>query len=132
MIGPKVAKLTRKEERAAYDDVTARDGGRCVRCGSAGPVERDHRQNRDSWNTTPGNLQLLGGPFGCGCHLWKTEHPEDAVREGFAVPKWARPTLWPAWRHGVGWVVYFDAPVDGKWWREITESTAELLRVGGE
>lgn len=132
MIGPKVPKLTRKEERSAYDAVTTRDAGRCVRCGLPGPVERDHRQNRDAWNTTPANLQLLGGPFGCGCHLWKTDNHVDAVREGFAVPKWARPEVWPAFRFGVGWVLYFDTPVGGMWWREITESTAEILRGGVE
>ncbi|MDF2046208.1 hypothetical protein P2P98_08560 [Microbacterium sp. Kw_RZR3] len=132
MIAPKVPKLTREEERAAYEAVTTRDAGRCVRCGLSGPVERDHRQNRDAWNTTPANLQLLGGPFGCGCHLWKTEHPEDAFREGFGVPRWARPELWPAWRFGVGWVLYFDTPVGGEWWREITEATADMLRGGAE
>lgn len=130
MIGPKRQKLTRREERAAYDAVTERDQGVCVRCGKPGPVERDHRQNRDPFNTVPSNLQCLGGAFGCGCHPWKSEHPEAAIREGFAVPKWARPELWPAYRHDVGWVIYYDEPINGAWWREITESTAHMLMNG--
>lgn len=132
MIGPKRAKLTQRQEREAYELVTTRDAGRCVRCGSNGPTERDHRQNRDPFNTVPSNLQLLGGPFGCGCHQWKTTNPAAAVLEGFAVPGWAHPETWPGYRHDVGWVVYFDAPVDGAWWREITETTADLLMSGGD
>lgn len=133
MIAPKVPKLTLAETRAAYANVTARDLGRCVRCGAFGQVERDHRQNRDPWNTVVSNLQLLGGAFGCGCHRWKTENPALAVREGFAVPRWARPGLWPAWRHDVGWVLYFDAPDDaGDWWQTISQATADFLMNEGE
>lgn len=126
MIGPKMPKLTAAEERLAYALATERDNGRCVRCGLAGPVERDHRQNRDAWNTVASNLQCLGGAFGCECHRWKTEHPAEAVRDGFAVPRWARPELWPAWRIDVGWVLYDD---EGGW-KRITESTAHLLMDG--
>lgn len=133
MIGPKRVKLTARQERDAYRDVTARDREMCVRCGSTGPTERDHRQNRDPFNTVPSNLQLLGGAFGCGCHQWKTEHPTLALLEGFTVPRSQRPELWPAWRADVqSWVIYFDAPdADGKWWREITHTTADLLMRGG-
>jgi hypothetical protein len=97
-------------------------------------VERDHRQNRQPGNTVVSNLQLLGGAFGCRCHQFKSEHPSLALLEGFAVPRWARPELWPAWRHDVGgWVLYFDAPdPDGRWWEPITEATAHLLMNGGE
>lgn len=132
MIGPKIRKLTAAQEREAYKLVTERDNGTCVRCGHRGPTERDHRQNRDPFNTVPSNLQLLGGPFGCGCHKWKTENPAAAVLEGFAVPSWARPELWPAWRHDVGWVLYFDTPdSDGAWWKQISQATADLLMNGG-
>jgi hypothetical protein len=128
VIGPKIPKLTLAQTRTAYADVTARDMGRCVRCGAFGQVERDHRQNRDPWNTVVSNLQLLGGPFGCGCHQWKTENPAVAVEEGFAVPRWARPVLWPAWRHDAGWVLYFDAPdVEGEWWQPVSLGNAEFL-----
>jgi hypothetical protein len=132
VIVPKRPKLTERQEKEAYAAVTLRDQGRCVRCGATGPVERDHRQNRDPYNTVVSNLQLLGGPFGCGCHLFKTEHPAAAVLEGFAVPRWARPEVWPAWRYDVGgWVIYLDAPdEDGKWWQEIKQSTADLLMRG--
>ena len=133
MIGPRVPKLTPAQEKSAYAAVTLRDEGRCVRCGRVGDVERDHRQNRDAFNTVPSNLQLLGGAFGCGCHKWKTENPAAAVLEGFAVPRWARPEWWPAWRADVhSWVLYFDTPdTHGNWWTEITGSTADLLMKGG-
>ncbi|MBG9885167.1 hypothetical protein ABE10_00910, partial [Bacillus toyonensis] len=61
-----------------------------------------------------------------GCHKWATEHPAEAVRDGFAVPRWARPELWPAWRIDAGWVLYDD---EGGW-KQITESTAHLLMEG--
>lgn len=133
MIGPRLPKQTEREKRAAYNLVTQRDKGICVRCGSTGPTERDHRQNRDPFNTVPSNLQLLGGPFGCGCHLWKTENPEEAMRTGFSVPSWERPELWPAWRVDVGgFVLYFDGPDEyGRLWRGITQATADLLMNGG-
>ncbi|WP_336633674.1 MULTISPECIES: HNH endonuclease signature motif containing protein [unclassified Microbacterium] len=91
-------------------------------------MQRDHRQNRQSGNTVVCNLQCL-----CpGCHLWKGKNPAQAVQEGFAVPRWARPEVWPGFRTGVGWVVYFDGPdVDGEWWRVIAPSTATLLMRGG-
>lgn len=132
-VGQKRPKLTKAEERRAYDSATARDNGQCQRCGLFAPTDRDHRQNRTAWNTTPANLQLLGGAFGCGCHKWKTENPADAVRTGFTVPAWADPTEWPARRYGVGWVLYFDQPDErGHWWKEISAIEAvALLRNGG-
>ena len=135
MIGPKQAKPTKAQERAAYDATTARDEGKCVRCGWCGNTQRDHRQNRDGFNTVPSNLQLLCGPHGDepGCHLWKTRNPAAAIEEGFACPRWARPEWWPAWRLGVGWVLYFDAPdPEGRWWTEITDATATLLMREGK
>jgi len=126
MIGPRAHKLTPAQEKHAYNLATERDQGRCVRCGARGDVERDHRQNRTAFNTVVANLQCLGGPFNCGCHLWKTENPSAAILEGFAVPRWAHPELWPAWRHGVGWVIYDDAGG----WQPINESTADLLMKG--
>lgn len=126
MIGQKIPKLTVTEEQRAYDACTERDQGRCQRCGLWGPTDRDHRQGRTAWNTTPANLHLLGGAFGCQCHVWKTLNPADAVRQGFAVPRWADPLEWPAYRYGVRWVLYFDEPVDGEWWRVI--SNAEVAQ----
>jgi len=132
-IGQKRPKLTPKQERQAYEIATTRDHGQCQRCGFFGPTDRDHRQNRDAYNTTPANLQLLGGDFGCGCHRWKSEHPAAAVERGFAVPRWADPLEWPAWRHGVGWVLYLDAPgADGRWWRSITPDEARARMLGGD
>lgn len=125
MIGPKETRPTKAEERKAYADCTERDGGKCVRCGWYGNVQRDHRKNRSQqgW-TTVANLQLLCAP----CHLWKGANVTAAVLEGFAVPGFARPELWPAWRILVGWVTYFDEPdADGNWWAEITTATADML-----
>ena len=126
--GQKPVRPAKADERRAYADATTRDNSRCVKCDAFG-IERDHRKNRSQggW-TTVANLQGLCPP----CHVWKTQNPTAALLEGFAVPSWARPELWPGWREGVGWVVYFDAPdVDGSWWRPVTESTADLLMNGG-
>lgn len=123
MIGPRPVKLTPRQERESYAIVTERDQGRCQRCGRFGPVERDHRQNRDAYNTVPSNLQCL-----CrSCHQWKTENPVAAILEGFAVSRYARPELWPAWRYDVGWVIYDDTGG----WQEISQATADLLMNGG-
>ena len=135
MIGPKPAKHSKVQEQAAYDATTERDDGKCVRCDWYGTVHRDHRKNRSQGGlTVVSNLQLMCGPHGDdpGCHHWATVNPTAALLEGFAVPSYARPELWPAWRHGVGWVLYFDAPdVDGAWWQAITETTADLLMNEG-
>ena len=140
MIGQKRPKLTKRQEDAAYTDATLRDGGnefnnigQCQMCGRFGPCDRDHRQNRDAWNTTPANLQLLGSAFGCGCHKWKTENPTEAERLGFSVPRWADPLTWPGFRHGVGWVRYFDEPDDaGRWWEPLTVDQAVALMLRKE
>lgn len=125
-LGFRRPKLTKAQERRAYEIVTARDGGRCQRCGFFGGCERDHRQNRDPFNTVPSNLHLLCGPFNPRqCHKYMTERPAEAMSEGFAVPRYGDPLEWPAWRFGVGWVLYFDEPNDrGEWWRQITELEA--------
>lgn len=120
MIGQRAPKLTARHERDAYAACTARDQGRCVRCGHFGDMERDHRQNRTAWNTVVSNLQLLGSDRACGCHRWKTEHPADAARDGFAVSRWADPAETPAYRYGVGWVLYLNEPDDnGNWWKKV-------------
>lgn len=137
MIGPKRTPLTKAEERDAYETVTHRDAGTCQRCRRPGlHVERDHRQGRDAFNTTSANLQLLCGPFSPsgGCHAWKTEHPADALADGWTVPRHADPAEWPArrWLRAVfglraAWVLYRN---DGTW-IEITEHEA-LERMGRE
>lgn len=117
MIGQRASKQTERQKRDAYAAVTERDGGRCQRCGRAGPVERDHRQGRDAYNTVPSNLQCL-----CrDCHAFKTHFPEWAMRDGFSVSRWADPATTPAYRYGVGWVIYHDEPDNnGNWWHTVT------------
>lgn len=106
-----MAKRTAAEEREAYSDATARDANTCQRClRNCGPIARDHRQNRQASNTAVENLQLLG----LACHIWKTEHPAAAIREGWAVPSWAVPSEFPAARWfpttlgtvRLGWCLY--------------------------
>lgn len=125
MITPKTPKPSRADEHDAYELATLRDRNTCQRCGrDCGPIARDHRQNRQPGNTIVSNLQLLG----LRCHQWKTEHPRAALAEGWAVPSWADPLVWPArrWFTGdfgirtLGWVLYRN---DGKF-LEITADEA--------
>ena len=109
MIGQRAVKLTARQEREAYAAATERDKGRCVRCGTNAPTHRDHRQNRDAYNTVVANLQLLCAIV---CHPWKNANPAAAMRDGFAVSRWADPAATPAYRFGVGWVIYDN---DGGW-----------------
>lgn len=141
MIGPKVTPPTPREEREAYELATLRDLDTCQRCRrDCGPTARDHRKNQSQgvW-TVLSDLQVLG----LACHIWKTEHPEEAVRDGWAVPGWPRADWreWPAARyvlHPLGyrelvWVLYLDREEDdGKWWVVITEKEARerMLSMG--
>lgn len=96
MIAPKVAKPSKADEQTAYEIATLRDLDTCQRCRrNCGPSARDHRQNRQSGNTVASNLQVLG----LTCHQWKTEHPKQALEDGWAVPSWASPAEWPARRY---------------------------------
>lgn len=111
MSAPKSVPPTKREETEAYELVDLRDGA-CVRCGAQGLVSHDHRKNRSQGGqTTSQNIQILCGTGTLGCHGWATTHPEDAVRDGFAVPGWptADPAAWPARRLVYGvlrWVLY--------------------------
>ncbi len=124
MIGQRAPKLTVSQEREAYEAVNVRDGGRCVACGHYDPdaMHRDHRQNRTAYNTTPANLQLLGGPAACGHHQYFTERPGLAIESGFAVSRYSDPATTPAWRFDAGWVTYLDVPDEhGNWWLPATD-----------
>lgn len=129
MIEPKLPKQTAADERRARAAVKERDQGMCVRCGGPG-TNWDHRKNRSQggrWEASNG--QTLCGSGTTGCHGFVTQNPAAAVLEGFTVPSWARPELWPAWREPQrSWVLYFDRPdAEGRWWTEITTSTADLM-----
>lgn len=120
------------QERAAYALVTERDEDRCRRCHRGGGTQRDHRKNRSQGGRTiASNLHLL-----CpACHLWKTDHPVEAARDGWGVPGWADPLEFPAprWlRTELGtlrqaWVLYDDNAS----WREISAEQARR-QMGGE
>jgi len=133
VIGPKSDRPTAADERRAYDVASKRDDLLCQRCLRwCGAPQLDHRQNRQSGNTVPSNLQTLG----LSCHQWKTEHPRDAIRDGWAVPRWGDPAEWPARRwlrqeNGTvraAWILYDD--VGG--WDEISASEARRRMEGGE
>jgi hypothetical protein len=117
MIGPKVEKQTGRDERRAREVVRGRDDGRCVRCRRHGPANWDHRKNASQGGLwAPSNGQLLCGSGTTGCHGWKTANPREAIAEGWAVPGWADPLVWPARRwvdSSIGtlkkvWVLYDD------------------------
>lgn len=138
MIAPKRPKLTEKQERIAYSICTDRDENTCQRCGRGGEPQRDHRQGRDPFNTTPANLQLL-----CqSCHSWKHAHPTQALIDGWSMPRHTTltPEEWPARRYlrtaygtrRKAWVLYLDEPVNGRWWIEITDiEAAYRMKKGG-
>ena len=136
MIGPKIRKPSKADERDAYEHVTLRDNDTCQRCRrNCGGSNRDHRVNRSQGGrTVVSNLQVIGGTGTTGCHGWITEHPEDAVAEGWAAPGYATPSEWPArrWLYGtagllrLAWVLYAD---DGGI-AEIPEVEAMRLMYG--
>lgn len=111
MISPKASKQTRADEIAARELVNLRDGGVCVKCLRTHPVfgvNFDHRKNRSQGGDwSPSNGQLLCGSGTTGCHGFVTSHPAEAIEEGWAVPGWADPLVWPArrWRKGWGGIV---------------------------
>lgn len=136
MIRPKyeqTAKPSRAGDADAYELVTLRDANTCQRCRRCGPTQRDHRKNRSQGGlTVASNLQILG----LECHAFKTEHPKNALEQGWAVPSWGDPKEWPARRWigtGLGtvrlaWVLYDD---DGGW-LEITDAEAmERMKGAG-
>lgn len=101
----KTPRPSKAEETRAYEIVTDRDMGQCVRCGGREGIQRDHIQNRQSGNTVVWNLQCL-----ClRCHQWKSENPIDAIAEGFALPRWIDVRDVPVRRLVFGqllWVIY--------------------------
>jgi hypothetical protein len=120
MLAPKQPKPSRTDEKQAYQWAAERDKGVCCRCRSTNGVQIDHRRNRSQGGLTVlSNIQTL-----ClGCHLWKTDHPADANRQGWGCPGWADPQLYPAARilrsHNGWYVRYLNEPFDDgvrKWW----------------
>lgn len=134
MITPKTAKPSKADEADAYELATLRDGDACLfrAWDCLGAAQRDHRQNRRPGNTVVSNIQLLCVTH----HQWKTEHPEEAIRDGWAVPSWPTvvPAEWPARRRMRGrygvyvdvWVLYAN---DGTW-RQISDEEARKRMEG--
>jgi hypothetical protein len=142
VIGPKVEQPTARDEREAYELVELRDGGVCQKCRRSDyGINRDHRKGRGvGGRTEVQNLQLLCGSGTTGCHGWRTSHPDDAARDGYAVPGWADPADYPArrWvRTNIGTVriaqvLYLPADQwgDGPGFVEIGEMEAATRRAG--
>lgn len=67
--------------RALRPSVLERDQHMCQRCGSAGPLEVQHKAGRIGGRLLDmDNLVTLCSP----CHRWATEHPLQALAEGFS------------------------------------------------
>lgn len=132
MIKPKVPLPSKADEADAYELATLRDKDTCQRCRrDCGPTARDHRVNRSQGGrTVVSNLQVLG----LGCHKWATEHPKDALAEGWAAPGYSDPLVWPARRWmpvalgivHLSWVQYDNSGLVAV----ITEAEAFRLMYG--
>lgn len=88
--------------------VLERDGGRCVRCGSAhhwAGLSIHHRRLRShpfDGMHRPSNLIALCGSGDAGCHGHVHAHPSDAYAHGWMVHAWQMPGDVAVWtRHGL-------------------------------
>lgn len=98
------ARLTRAAINAAID---LREQQKCARCGTAiwANGSRHHRKYRSRrGEDTTHNLILLCGSGTQGCHGWAHSNITDATREGYSVPSWADPAIWPIRLFLFGWV----------------------------
>lgn len=139
MIRQRIPAQTPAEEKRAYQIATERDEDRCQRClRNCGGSQRHHRQPRDGRNTLPSNLIVLGS----GCHQHATDHPAQALIDGWSVPRHTTltPAEWPARRwlmtsyntRRLAWVLLLNEPDNGRWWIEITEvEAAYRMKKGG-
>lgn len=90
--------------------VIARAFSRCERCGTVGAGNIHHRKprgmggSRDPGINSVCNLMLLCGSGTTGCHGWVESHRQDAMAEGWLVPRTADPAGAPVKIWGIGWV----------------------------
>jgi hypothetical protein len=122
-------KQAKRMPQAVRDAVAERSGGTCESCGEAPAHDIHHRKylSRGGTHDVSNLLHLCGLGNTSGCHGKAHNGGEET---GLSVPSWARHETWPVMRRGE-WVLLFDAPDDEqRWWREITETTADLLRGG--
>lgn len=96
--------------QATRNSVVTRAAARCERCGSGSPTNIHHRKPRGMGGTrdpeinSPANLMLLCGSGTTGCHGWIESHRQEAMLEGWIVPRTANPADAPVRVWGAGWV----------------------------
>jgi len=91
-------KVDRGSQQSARALVAARSGGLCEVCSIAAAREWHHRKNRSQG----GRWSAANGLYVCTPdHAWITEHPEQARRNGWAVPGSADPAEVPVLRRGL-------------------------------
>lgn len=117
--------------QSARNAVVDRSGGVCEGCGESRATNIHHRKYRSRGGTHEVHnlVALCGSGNTSGCH--GRAHSGEGKDLGWAVPSWAHPEFWPAYRYDVGWVIYHDQAVEGQWWQPITEATASLLMSEG-
>ncbi|WP_051898626.1 HNH endonuclease [Sciscionella sediminilitoris] len=92
-------------ETRARQIVKDRAGLWCERCGYVQAAEWHHRKNRSQGgHWAPANGMWLCSP----CHRYVTEHPDEAVRFGWACRSWMNPAAVPVLTAWHGWVLLDD------------------------
>lgn len=101
MIGPKVAKPTAAESRAAYAAVKERSFGLCEICGKVRATEVHHRLHRSQGGRDAASnlLHVCGWGNHTGCHGLAHSDPERYAA-GWAVKSTSDPALVPVLYRG--------------------------------
>lgn len=104
-------------------EVEERSGRVCEGCGQRHGENLHHRKykSRGGADTLANALLLCGFGNASGCH--GRAHSGDGADLGWSVSRFApNPAAVPAYRHGVGWVLYLDEPNEhGDWWTKTTD-----------
>lgn len=76
-----------------------REGGRCRRCGQTGVTHHHRKKRRHPGADAVPNIVMLCGSGTTGCHGLAHGSNTQArlTAEGYVVPSWADPVLFPIW-----------------------------------
>jgi hypothetical protein len=101
VIGPRRAKPTPAESRAAYERVKERSFGLCEICGTARATEVHHRLHRShgGLDVAENLLHVCGWGNHSGCH-GKAHSDSDRYANGWAVRSGGNPALRPVLYRG--------------------------------